>query len=37
MDYKKKYFELYSRLADIIEELQKIQEEFENEYCDEEK
>lgn len=33
MDFEKKYFELYSRLADIIEELQILQSEFEADYC----
>ncbi len=33
MDYEKKYFELYSRIADIIEELQQVQEDFESDFC----
>lgn len=37
MDFKQKYFELYSKIADIIEQMQKIQKEFESDYCDNEK
>ena len=35
MDHKKAYFELYGEIADLIEQLEKIQQKYEERYISE--